>query len=446
MLAVIAIILMAIAALIVWGDHVGVTVLEVTPPADTTVGIDATIQISFDQPMNQNSVRERFTIEPRMAGTYRWIGNTLAFSPDPPLRPGQRYTVKIAAGAKALTGHRLKNDYEWSFFTRAPVAFYLSPANVIDRSLWAVSMANAVPVEIYKAPAGILDFEPSPDSSTVAITAYGEQELTADIWLINPDGSNLRRLTDCAPGACGRPVWSPDGRLIAYERQGRTEVGAIAPSRIWLLDVETGETAPVYEDTQVLGYWATWGTVGHVISFYDANASGIRIVDLETQEEWVVETQLPDAWTFSPDGQSFLYSDLRQEDRRYLSQLWVARLTGDNSGRETFFDNPQEDQEAAWSPTGQWVAFRRRLLDGSQGLGWQLVLYNPATGEVRQATNDGGYTSRNIQWHPSGDLIIFQRYNLNVGYSAEIWAYQVSSNQLYLLATDAFNGKWLPYY
>ncbi|MCB9437216.1 MAG: Ig-like domain-containing protein [Anaerolineales bacterium] len=446
MLAVIAIIAVAIAALVLYGDHVGVTIISVTPEASTTVSIDAAIQINFDQPMNQDSVRAHFVTEPKVEGAFRWTSGTLTFVPDPPLNPGQRYTFTIEAGAKAITGHRLKQDYQWTFFTRAPVAFYLSPANVVDRSLWAVSMTNTTPVEIYASADGILDFEPSPDSSMIAVTVYGEEELTADVWLINPDGSNPRQLTDCAPGACGRPVWSPDGRLIAYEYQARTEVGAIAPSRIWLVDVETGETAPVYEDNQVLGYWATWGPEGRVISFYDSNVTGIRIVNLETQDEIIIETQLPDAWSFARDGQSLLYSDLRQEDQRYLSQLWVARLSGDNVGRETFLDNPQEDQEAAWSPDGQWVAFRRRLLDGSQGLGWQLVLYNPTTGELRQATNDSGYTSRNIQWHPSGDLIVFQRYNLNVGYSAEIWAYQLSTNQLYLLATDAFNGKWLPYY
>ena len=63
----------------------------------------------------------------------------------------------------------------------------------------------------------------SPDGKTISFISdrYGSE----DIFIIDPDGSNERRLTD-SPAHDRRASWSPDGRKIAFvsERDGNAEV------------------------------------------------------------------------------------------------------------------------------------------------------------------------------------------------------------------------------
>jgi dipeptidyl aminopeptidase/acylaminoacyl peptidase len=54
---------------------------------------------------------------------------------------------------------------------------------------------------------------PSPDGQKIAFMS--QQEGNWDIYIVNADGSNLRRLTE-DPAEDGLPTWSPDGRVLAF--------------------------------------------------------------------------------------------------------------------------------------------------------------------------------------------------------------------------------------
>ncbi|MGW6980539.1 amidohydrolase family protein [Streptomyces sp. NPDC054932] len=86
------------------------------------------------------------------------------------------------------------------------------------------------------------DLEPgrpvfSPDGRLVAMSAY--RGGTFHIWVMNADGSGLRPLTD-GPFDHRAPAWSPDGRTLAFcsERGGDPVAGS--PYRIWTVTVTGG--------------------------------------------------------------------------------------------------------------------------------------------------------------------------------------------------------------
>jgi Tol biopolymer transport system component len=54
----------------------------------------------------------------------------------------------------------------------------------------------------------------SPDGRRIAF--HSNRAGKHDIWLINPDGSALERLTYAPAPAVYRPVWSPDGKRLIY--------------------------------------------------------------------------------------------------------------------------------------------------------------------------------------------------------------------------------------
>ncbi|HEX5580269.1 MAG TPA: hypothetical protein VFX39_01760 [Gemmatimonadaceae bacterium] len=81
----------------------------------------------------------------------------------------------------------------------------------------------------------------SPDGQRIAFV--GTQGSRSDLYVINVDGTGLRRLTNDLTGDA-QPSWSPDGRHIAFasERGPQTDVDVLrfGKWRISVLDVETG--------------------------------------------------------------------------------------------------------------------------------------------------------------------------------------------------------------
>src|SRR6185503_1612027 len=80
----------------------------------------------------------------------------------------------------------------------------------------------------------------SPDGRTavVPVTSYdvkGDKGLT-DLWLVPTDGGEARQLTS-HEGSESNPVWSPDGRFIAFEAKRGEDENA----QIYLIPLGGGE-------------------------------------------------------------------------------------------------------------------------------------------------------------------------------------------------------------
>ncbi|MCZ7542756.1 MAG: hypothetical protein M5R40_04115 [Anaerolineae bacterium] len=310
------------------------------------------------------------------------------------------------------------------------------------RGLWEAPIDGGAPHALFTAEYGLDSFAPSPDGSQIAV-AVRTATPTVDIWLIEADGSNPRKVVDCAPDGCGGLAWSPDGRLLAYELRER---GGL-PSRVWLYDLDTGETAPVFQDRQVLGYAPTWSPDGSRLAFYDASVEGIRVLDLDSGAVAVIPSLMGEVGSFAPDGAQMVYADIRRVGRQFVPELWLADLSADG-GLAPLLEDGQDDQGSAWSPDGGLIALgRHNLEEGAAGVatGRQLVLYDVASGALRPVTNDPAYNNTRFVWDPTGGWLLIQRYRLTEQFaSPEIWVYDVAGGVLRQIAESGIDGGWLP--
>jgi TolB protein len=94
----------------------------------------------------------------------------------------------------------------------------------------------------------------SPDGAWIAFgRAPGRAAAGRQLWLMRPDGSEARALTDNPAIFYGPPSWSPAGRLLLYQRYDVDDPAAVAS--VWVMEVATGEETLIADG----GYLPAWG-------------------------------------------------------------------------------------------------------------------------------------------------------------------------------------------
>jgi Periplasmic component of the Tol biopolymer transport system len=431
------------------GDQVGVQITG-TSPAMNADGVPtrSAVSITFSEVMSATTVERRLRITPPISGVLRWSGSTVFLSSAQPLQGDTLYTVTLAAGATSIRGRPVLHDATWTFRTRHPRLVYLAPASGIA-NLFAVDLQNEQTQRLTSEPFGIYDFAVSPDGARIAYSAdRAMEDSERDLYLINSDGSGRRRLVTCDGQVCQAISWSPDGTRIAFERRSLVQ-GAVGrspgPGRIWLADVNTGEIAPLFGDSQQIASLPRYAPVGDKLAFYDPTAAAVVVVNLPADQRVELPSVLGDSGTWSPDGTQLVYPELEAFDAGRYDQLLRANLvTGIITALTPL--GPARNSGPVWSPLGDAIVFGRQETAGAGGiLGPQIWLIAPDGTNMRQLTFEPQISHGAFAWSPDGAWIAVQRYNLlQINALPELWLFKADGSQRRKLAEDAAQPAWLP--
>lgn len=104
-------------------------------PADkaTSVTVGSSIFITFNRPMDRESVRVNFSISPHHTGKHLWPSDyILKFTPDSNLKHDTLYTIKVDKKAKDVVGNEMAATFESTFGTpmKSPEVFSTYPTNI----------------------------------------------------------------------------------------------------------------------------------------------------------------------------------------------------------------------------------------------------------------------------------------------------------------------------
>lgn len=157
------------------------------------------------------------------------------------------------------------------------------------------------------------------------------------------------------PGAFRSAALSPDGSRAVVSRADPQDS---AKADLWLLDLSGGRGATRFTFGSGMAEWPVWSPDGKRIAFtFDKSAVHQKPADGEANETSVL--QLPGAGGvstangWSPDGQLLLYASV--EAMATKSDLWV--LPSDGRKPVPFVRTAFNEEQGRFSPDGRWVAY-----------------------------------------------------------------------------------------
>lgn len=235
---------------------------------------------------------------------------------------------------------------------------------------------------------------PSPDGSSIAFirTFFYDKGFSDELWVVNPDGSNQRRLIGGFEAVF--PCWSPDGSKIAFIAKGH-EGG------LYIINADGSGLRKL--DTQSIksDFFPSWSPDGERIAFYgyfegsskiftiNFNGSGLKMIAEGALPEWsprgdvIIFMKRADdliaIYSVKPDGTGekrltdyfplLRFSSLRPSDGEHICFAigTIIYLMGVDGSTVAKIDVGVSVFDPVLSPDGKMIAFTGQRKKGEYG-------------------------------------------------------------------------------
>ena len=245
--------------------------------------------------------------------------------------------------------------------------------------VWTMPTAGGYPslVTSFDDPVGFVTW--SPDGQWLAFNVAPGGGFNEQIYVVHPDGTGLRRLTDGGKAGNILGDWSPDGRFISFFSKVRDPSARDS----YLIDVATGQSRMVAKNRGIGSIDAVsrdgkYAIINRLVNRGDNN---LYLVSLADGRETLLTTHDGpgqfDGISFSPDGRSIYLVSNKDRDLTTLARVKLNQ-NGEAGPIEVLAArNDGELGSAVMNEQGTSIALVWNIAGRSE-----LTFYDSATGKT----------------------------------------------------------------
>ena len=277
-----------------------------------------------------------------------------------------------------------------------------------------------------------------------------------NIWTAKPDGSGSAALTTLTALKADSlfPVWSPDASKLAFVSSraldGSNSVSAGSTANLWVMNADGSSAQPLTKltaasvDFYLPSRVQWWSPDGSKLAFASTRAldGSDAAIPAATRNIWVINadgsgarplTKLTASGAdsflpkWSPDGSKLAFSSFRALDgsnnantTQLIPNVWIVNADGSGATPLTTLTAPGSvSWGPVWSPDGSKLAFvSSGALDGSNSANnqstpnvWVINANGSGNHPLTKLTTAGGMVDPfDLSWSPDGNKIAFASF------------------------------------
>ena len=200
-----------------------------------------------------------------------------------------------------------------------------------------------------------------------------------DLWTMAADGSHQHRLTSTPDMFESDPAWSPNGRQVVFSEATRSKALGL-----WVMNADGSRLRQLTSE----GFTPAWSPDGKTIAYVVSSGSDHN----PTANIYLIPAAGGDPTNLTPGATHANDPDWSPGGRRIAfslnGDLAVMKANGSNEHLITHPASGVSDAEPAWSPDGRWIVYER---DNGNTDGHALNVIHPdAKGRHRIKSSFGG--------------------------------------------------------